>query len=64
MTWDDIDEMELIRWVNNAVLRNKILEVKDPKVSELVITAQGWSKANDMQKAQGVTEKAAKLAKS
>lgn len=47
---DDIEVMELIRKVHAPQLRTKFLEVKDPKVPELLQIAANWQQAKDISK--------------
>ena len=56
--------MELIRGVNNPALRTKFLEVKDPKIPDLLKVAANWQRAKDVNKSQETSTKAPKAAKS
>ena len=47
---DDFEVMELIRNVHAPQLRTKFLEVKDPKVPELLQIAANWQRAKDVSK--------------
>ena len=50
MKTEDIEVMELIRNVHAPALRTKFLEVKDPKVPQLLQIAANWQRAKDVSK--------------
>ena len=60
---EDIRIMELIRGVHNPALRTKFLEVKDPKIPDLLKIAANWQHAKDVNKSLETSTKAAKAAK-
>ena len=57
---DNIEVMELIRNVHAPALRTKFLEVKDPKVPDLLQIAANWQRAKDVSKSMEAATKAAK----
>ena len=66
MKTEDIEIMELIRNVHAPALRTKFLEVKDPKVPQLLQIAANWQRAKDVSKSmeESANIKAAKASTS
>ena len=55
--------MELIKGVYNPALRTKLLEVKDPKILDLLKIAANWQYDKDVNKSLETSAKAPKAAK-